>query len=108
MLSITKKGTTNESNRQKHEKGQARKQRDNNGEKGDARRRPNPNKRRPQNSEINIGVDERVLYSVVAVCAVVGVVYLVANDITGVGIADDAAIAPLLPIIWDNAAKAFL
>ena len=28
--------------------------------------------------------------------------YLVANDVTVIGIADDVAIAPLLPVIWDN------
>ncbi|WP_238882331.1 DNRLRE domain-containing protein [Clostridium sp. YIM B02551] len=40
------------STQEKHQKGQTRKQRDSGGEKGDARRRPNPNKRRPQNIDI--------------------------------------------------------
>lgn len=35
------------STKNKHEKGQTRKNKDNFGEKGDARRKPNPNKRRP-------------------------------------------------------------
>lgn len=95
-----KRGTTNKSNQQKHEKGQSRKQRDNNGEKGDARRKPNPNKRRPLSIQ-------RMISLTIAVGATIGVIYLVANDITGVGIADDAAIAPLVPIILDNVGKAF-
>ena len=102
-----KKGTTNKANKQKHEAGQARKQRDNNGEKGDARRQPNPNKRRRPSSEINIGVGERIVCGLIVVGATVGVIYLVANDATIIGVADDAAIAPLLPIIWDNVEKIF-
>jgi hypothetical protein len=34
-----------QSTKEKHEKGQTRKQKDSGGEKGDARRKPNPNKR---------------------------------------------------------------
>ncbi|MGN1081567.1 MAG: RHS repeat-associated core domain-containing protein, partial [Acutalibacteraceae bacterium] len=101
-----KKGTTNKANRQKHENGQARKQRDNYGEKGDARRRPNPNKRR-YDFELDIGVGERILCGTIAIGALSYVAYLVVNDVTVVGIIDDAQIVPLLPIIWDNVVKAF-
>lgn len=43
---------SNPHNKNKHQKGQARKQRDAGGEKGDARRKPNPNKRRQPNNAI--------------------------------------------------------
>ena len=116
-----KKGTTNQSNRKRHEEGQARKQRDNRGEKGDARRHPNPNKRPNRQVTNNVApnpsqkipwmeeatIGERVFSGAVALGAAATVVYLIANDITGVGAADDGAIAPLIPIIWDNAAKVF-
>ena len=100
-----KRGTTNKSNQQKHENGQARKNRDNFNEKGDARRTPNPNKRRSQNIESDLSIDQKVVSGLILVGASLGVLYLIANDISGVGVADDVAIAPLLPIIWDNAAK---
>ena len=35
----------------------------------------------------------------------IGIIYLVGNDITGIGIADNGAIIPLFPIIVDNACK---
>ena len=38
------------------------------------------------------------------VVSVIGITYLVANDITGVGVADDAAIVPATMIIWECAA----
>ena len=99
-----KKGTTSPSNRNTHENGQARKQRDNRGEKGDARRTPNPNKRRPQ-LEVN-GIDgETLVYGAVLVAASVAVVYLAVNDASVIGVLDDAAIVPLVPVIWDSVTK---
>ena len=105
-----KKGTTNPFNRKKHEQGKARKQRDHFGEKGDARRTPNPNKRRTQyvepiEPEYSFG--DKLLSGVAAIGAAAGVVYFAANDITGVGTADDGAIEPLLKIIWDNVSILF-
>ena len=99
-----KKGTANPANRNTHENGQARKQRDNRGEKGDARRSPNPNKRRPQ-FEVNVIDGEKVVCGVVIVAATAAVVYLVVNDVSVVGVLDDVAIVPLIPVIWDNVAK---
>lgn len=101
-----KRGTTNKSNEEKHQNGQARKQRDNGGEKGDARRKPNPNKRKSNYFINDLDIGERIFYGTVAVGATIGVIYLVANDVTIIGVLDDAEVAPLLPIIWDNAAKA--
>ncbi|MCH5298019.1 MAG: hypothetical protein J1E85_10180 [Ruminococcus sp.] len=37
--------------------------------------------------------------------ASLAIIYLVANDATGIGILDDVAIAPLTIIIWDTATK---
>ena len=93
-----RRGTTSPHNRQKHEDGQARKNRDNGGEKGDRRRSPNPNKRRTANS--NLMILEKVAVCAVAIVAVVGIVYIVVNDVTGVGVVDDAALAPLGAIVW--------
>ncbi len=97
-----KKGTTNPSNRAKHENGQARKQRDQHKEKADTRRKDHSNKRRHNMDALAL---ERVGSAVVVVGATVGVVYLIANDVTGVGVIDNAAIVSLVPIIWDNASK---
>ena len=93
-----KRETTSPHNSQKHEDGQARKNRDNGGEKGDRRRSPNPNKRRTANS--NLMILEKVAVCAVAIVAVVGIVYIVVNDVTGVGVVDDAALAPLGAIVW--------
>ena len=100
-----KKGSTNPANRNAHEKGQSRKQRDNNGEKGDARRKSRSNKRKPQNYESNYSIGEKILSGIIVIGSSACVVYLAANDVTVVGACDDAAIAPLLPIIWDNFSK---
>ena len=102
-----KKGTTNPTNRKKHEQGQARKQRDNHGEKGDARRTPNPNKRRIQYIEPEYSFGDKLLSGVAILGAGASVLFLAADDITGVGSADNVAIAPLLSVIWDNAAVVF-
>ena len=102
-----KKGTTNPANRKKHEQGQARKQRDNHGEKGDARRTPNPNKRRIQYIEPEYSFGDKLLSGVAILGAGASVLFLAADDITGVGSADNVAIAPLLSVIWDNAAVVF-
>ena len=101
-----KKGTTNPSNRNTHEKGQARKNRDNRGEKGDARRKPNPNKRAPQKSTTEYGTLDRVSDILVMTSAAVAILALVVDDIFG-GFLDDAAIAPQIAIIWDCARRIF-
>lgn len=99
-----KRGTTNKSNLEKHQNGLSRKRRDNGGEKGDVRRTPNPNKRRSNNC-VDVGVGEKILSALIVVGAGAGIVYLVLNDATVVGIADDAAIAVLAPVLWDNVSK---
>ena len=101
-----KKGTTSPSNRNKHEEGQARKSRDSGGEKGDARRKPNPNKRRPQNAMADYGAFERTQDIMIMTGAAIVLIFLVGDDIVG-GFADDAAIAPTMVILWDSAARAF-
>ncbi len=101
-----KKGTTNPSNRNKHQNGQARKLKDKFGEKGDARRKPNPNKPRPKGNK-NSSVAEKIASGAIVIGATACVIYFVANDATVIGIADDAAIAPFIPIIIDNATKVF-
>ena len=107
MAEHRKKGTTNPANKNKHQRGQARKQADNGGEKGDARRKPNPNKRRT--SDISVGNVEQVLEKATGCVVVVGcavfLAYLIANDATVVGIADDVAIVPTVNIMWDALGK---
>ncbi len=99
-----KKGTTNPANRAKHEKGQARKQRDQIGEKGDARRKPNPNKRRPSNF-ISPEIKQRLIYSAAFVATSAVCIYIIANDTTVVGAVDDALLGVLGPIVWENFRK---
>ena len=102
-----KKGTTNQANKQKHEDGQARKQRDNRGEKGDARRYPNPNKRRPNNTSKEITFGERMLCLGTSLLCVGGIIYVTANDVTVVGVADDGLLATLIPAFSSNFVKIF-
>ena len=99
-----KKGTTNSANRETHENGESRRQRDQRGEKGDARRKPNPNKRRTQQITIYISSEE-IVCATTMVVATAGVMYLIANDCTGIGVFDDVAIVPLVRIIWDTSAQ---
>ena len=98
-----KRGTTSPHNKQKHEDGQTRKNRDAGGEKGDKRRTPNPNKRRPSQSTVE--TLETVAICVVAIVVTVGIIYIVANDATVIGVADDALIVPLGAILWECSAK---
>ena len=42
-----------------------------------------------------------------ALGAFAGIVYLVGNDVTIVGIADDAAIGPMIVVLWDSLSKVF-
>lgn len=102
-----KKGTTNPSNRNKHENGQTRRQRDQNGEKKNQKPgwKPNPNKRNTQNMELVPVIVEKVVCTVVLVGAVSIAVYVVANDFTGIGVVDDPALAALTPVIWDSASR---
>lgn len=116
-----KRGTTNPANKNRHQNGLARKNRDKGKEKGDLRRKPNPNKRKPQPNpnkgkppRIDIpSVDiptvefnDDVLYAVdiaILVVMVGTMLYVIANDVTGVGVADDGALAALVPIAWEHA-----
>ena len=98
-----KKGTTSPHNKPKHEGGETRRNRDAGGEKGDKRRKPNPNKRRPAQSTVEIL--ETVEICVVAIVVTVGIIYIVANDATVIGVIDDALIAPLGAILWECSAK---
>jgi len=41
------------------------------------------------------------------VVTVVATVIIVADDASGVGIADDVALVPTVYLIWDSASKAF-
>ena len=88
------------STKYKHEEGQSRKQRDARGEKGDSRRKEDrSNKRRSNRSKIvALGV---------AFLLVGAIAYVVANDVTGVGTADDGALVPLGAMLWDNLTLAF-
>ena len=103
-----KRGTTNKANKQKHEKGQTRKQKDKNGEKGDARRKPNPNKRRTINIEID-GDSLSTVFEVTAITVTTTIlVGVILDDATGVGVIDDVLIAPLMKILWDLSSNSSL
>ena len=85
-----KRGTTNPANLPKHEKGQARKKKDNKGEKGDARRedRSNKNKNKNKNKSKHFNAED-VLNGVIITAEVVIIAYLLLNDLSGAGTADD-------------------
>lgn len=97
-----RKGTTNPGNRNKHERGDTRRNTDqNNKEKGDARRTPNPNKRIKKIST------ENAVAGAVMIVSALAIISLAANDFTGVGVADDAAIIPLVKVFWESSTKVF-
>ncbi len=39
--------------------------------------------------------------------SIVCTIYIVSNDVTGIGIVDDVALIPLVVAIWDSANKIF-
>ena len=45
-------------------------------------------------------------FGICLACAV-AVIYLVGNDVTGAGVADDVALVPTIELLWDSASKAF-
>lgn len=111
----SKKGTTNPANKNKHQKGQSRKQRDNRGEKGDARREDRSNKNKNKNKKrknktndisINVeyGLEEKIASSVIILGCVAFIAFLVLDDATGAGAADNVAILPLVGVISDKLA----
>lgn len=106
---FSKKGRTNPINRNRHEEADSRRQRDQGGEKKNQHPnwKSNPNKRKNYNIETEISLEEKVWSGVVAVGATAGLIYVVSNDVTGVGIIDDVSIGPLIEIIWDNVGKVF-
>lgn len=103
----SKKGTTNQSNKNKHQKGQKRKQTDQKGgEKGDSRRPiDRSNKRHFEITEPTAYEYNDLICGVVIVAASIVVGYIIINDNTVIGVVDDVAIVPLMNIIWDAATK---
>ncbi|MCH5298026.1 MAG: RHS repeat-associated core domain-containing protein, partial [Ruminococcus sp.] len=51
--------------------------------------------------------DERMSNFGICMACAVAVIYLVGNDFTGVGVADDVALIPTIILLWDSANKAF-
>lgn len=103
-----KKGTTNPANKNKHQKGQTRKQKDKHGgERGDQRRPQDRSNKR----HITIPTEDLVEnnYYIDTCTSIVGVVgcvvalgYVVINDLSGVGVADDALVIPILTLITET------
>ena len=92
-----KHGTTNQANKQKHEDGQRRKQMDQRGKKGDSRRKENrSNKRRKTQFETN--ESSAVESSIIMIGSGLAIIWIVANDVSGAGFADDVALAGLIPV----------
>ena len=98
-----KKGTTNPSNRQKHDGGERRRNRDARGERGDKKREDRSNHRH-RNEKKN---DNKIVAGVALVASVLVLGYLVINDVTGVGVADDWAIAPTVQTFFGALATLF-
>ena len=92
-----KKGTTNPANQNNHQKGEARRNRDHGNEKGDKYRTDRSNKR--HNISRTEGDYSQLIGCVMIVVAVGVIAYLVINNITGIGVADDFAIAPAIKML---------
>ena len=101
-----KKGSTNPSNRNKHEDGEARKNRDQGNEKGDRRRKDRSNKRHNTLSP-DLQQDSKLMGGVLVFVSIVGIAYLTFNDATVIGVADDVAIVPTLETLRRGVAMIF-
>ncbi len=55
--------------------------------------------------EISFG--ERVLSTGTLIFAAVATVVLIADNVTGIGAADDAVLIPAISLVWDSASKVF-
>ncbi|MBQ7246603.1 MAG: DNRLRE domain-containing protein [Lachnospiraceae bacterium] len=92
-----KRGSTNPSNRSKHEEGNARRNRDSGNEKGDQRRKNRSNKRNRTEKHEKPFTDT-IKSCVLIAGSIVAVTVIVLDDITVVGAADDVAIAPIVGV----------
>lgn len=54
-----------------------------------------------------IPFEERIGNLGICLACAVAVIYLVGNDVTGAGVADDVALVPTIALLWDSASKAF-
>ena len=99
-----KKGTTNPANRKKHQEGEARRQRDQRNEKGDRNREDRSNKRRRNTLS---SLEKKIGAGLLLLGSGAGIVYLILNDATGVGIADDCYIAPMGNIFVESLIELF-
>ena len=83
------------STQNKHQEGESRKKKDARGEKGDNRRKQDrSNKRKNNTSKIELFCTSILLLG--------AMIYVAGNDITGVGAADDAALAPMGTMLLNN------
>ena len=105
-----KRGTTNKANKQKHEKGQTRKQKDkkkgseNRGKSG-ARERNVAHPNGEEHSRVpkgNKGI-RRIEASLTLASISAAIIFIVANDVTVVGIADDEMLPEYVELWWDTA-----
>ena len=95
-----KKGTTNESNRNRHEKGNARRNRDKRNEDGDQRRPEDRSNKRRHNISTGADIGSYILGGAVVVVSAIGVVLLTVDDSTGIGAVDDFAIVPVMEAFY--------
>ena len=92
-----KRGTTNPANKNKHQNGQSRKIRDAGNEKGDLRRQSRSNKRRT-NIEVVPQFESTVGGISAVVASGIGILYIIGNDISIIGVLDDYALMPLITV----------
>ena len=83
------------STQNKHQEGESRKKKDARGEKGDNRRKQDRSNKRGNNTS-------KIELFCTSILLIGAMIYVVGNDITGVGAADDAALVPMGTMLLNN------
>ena len=105
------KGDSNWTPRKDSKKGSENRQKSGNRERNVAHPNGEEHSRVPKGNGIKhlteTPFEERMGNFGICLACAVAVIYLVGNDVTGAGVADDVALVPTIALLWDSASKAF-
>ena len=88
-------------NKQRHEEGDSRRRRDQIGEKGDKRRREDRSNKR-HHSVATENNTSSILSGALATGSLIGIILILVDDISIVGIANDVEIIPMIEVFIDS------
>ena len=105
------KGDSNWTPRKNSKKGSANRQKSGDRERNVAHPNGEEHSRVPKGNGVKhlteTPFEERMGNFGICLACAVAVIYLVGNDVTGAGVADDVALVPTIALLWDSASKAF-